>query len=92
MIFLFSMAAGNKLPRMQSGGSLVKNPPAMQETLVGSLNQEDPLRKGMATHFSILAWRILLTEATVHKIAKSQTQLRQLSTHNIVCCVLGTFL
>ena len=28
MIFLFSMAAGNKLPRMQSGGSLVKNPPA----------------------------------------------------------------
>ena len=37
---------------------MVKNPPAMQETQVRSLGQEDPLEKGMATHFSILAWRI----------------------------------
>ena len=37
---------------------LVKNPPAMQETLVQFLGQEDPLEKGMATHSSILAWRI----------------------------------
>jgi len=37
---------------------MVKNPPAMQETLVQSLGQEDPLEKGMATHSSILAWRI----------------------------------
>ena len=36
----------------------VKNPPAMQETQVGSLGQEDPLEKGMATHSSMLAWRI----------------------------------
>ena len=36
----------------------VKNPPAMQETWVGSLGWEDPLEKGMATHFSVLAWRI----------------------------------
>ena len=36
----------------------VKNLPAMQETQVRSLGQEDPLEKGMATHFSILAWRI----------------------------------
>ena len=35
---------------------LVKNPPAMQETLVQFLGQEDPLEKGMATHSSILAW------------------------------------
>ena len=35
-----------------------KNPPAMQETQVRSLGQEDPLEKGMATHSSILAWRI----------------------------------
>ena len=35
---------------------LVKNPPAMQETWVGSLGWEDPLEKGMATHSSILAW------------------------------------
>ena len=37
---------------------LVKNPPAMQETCVQSLGGEDPLEKEMATHSSILAWRI----------------------------------
>ena len=37
---------------------LVKNPPAMRETWVGSLGWEDPLEKGKATHSSILAWRI----------------------------------
>ena len=37
---------------------LVKNPPAMQETLVQFLGCEDTLEKGMATHSSILAWRI----------------------------------
>ena len=36
----------------------VKNLPAMWETQVQSLDQEDPLEKGMATHSSILAWRI----------------------------------
>ena len=36
----------------------VKNLPAMQEAWVQSLGQEDPLEKGMATHSSILAWRI----------------------------------
>ena len=39
-----------------------KNPPTMQETQVQSLGQEDPLEKGMATHSSILAWRIPWTE------------------------------
>ena len=34
----------------------------MQETRVGSLSQEDPLEKGMATHYSILAWRTPWTE------------------------------
>ena len=37
---------------------LVKNPPAMRETWVPSLCWEDPLEKGKATHFGILAWRI----------------------------------
>ena len=37
---------------------LVKNLPAMQETLVQFLGWEDPLEKGKATHSSILAWRI----------------------------------
>ena len=36
--------------------------PTMQEIQVQSLDQEDPLEKGMATHFSILAWRIPWTE------------------------------
>ena len=40
----------------------VKNPPAMQETRVQSLGQKDSLEKGMATHSSILAWRIPWTE------------------------------
>ena len=40
----------------------VKNPPAMQETWVQSLDQEDPLEKEMPTHSSILAWRIPWTE------------------------------
>ena len=40
----------------------VKNLPAMRETWVRSMGQEDPLEKGMATHSSILAWRIPLTE------------------------------
>ena len=41
---------------------MVKNLPAMQETQVRSLGQEDPLEKEMATHSSILAWRIPWTE------------------------------
>ena len=41
---------------------IVKNLPAMQQTWVWSLGQEDPLEKGMATHSSIFAWRIPWTE------------------------------
>ena len=44
------------------GGSVVKNLPLMQETQVQSLPREDPLEKEMATHSSILGWRILWTE------------------------------
>ena len=49
------------MPTCQEASQLaqmVKNPPAMQETQVQSLGQEDPLDKGMATQSSILAWRI----------------------------------
>ena len=63
---------------------MVKNPPTMQETAVQSLGWEDPLEKEMATHFSILAWRIPQTEepgGTVHRVTKSQTRLKWLSTH-----------
>jgi len=51
------------------GASLVtqpgKNPPAMEETPVRFLGQEDPLEKGKATHFSILGWRIPWTIQSV---------------------------
>ena len=44
------------------GSSAVKNPPAKHETQVRSLGQKDRLEKEMATHSSILAWKILWTE------------------------------
>ena len=56
----------------------VKNLPAVWETWVQCLGWEDPLEKGMATHSSILAWRIPWTEPwqpTVHGITKSWAQL-----------------
>ena len=54
------------------GGSVVKNPPAMQETWARSLGWEDPLEEGMATywvHTDRGAW-----QATAHGVAESQTQ------------------
>ena len=64
---------------------MVKNPPAMQETAVWSLGQEDPLGEGMATHSSFLAWRTPWTEEPgglqVHRVTKSWTRLKQLSMH-----------
>ena len=48
----FSLHGGS-----QDVAQLVKNLPAMQETRVRSLSQEDPLEKEMATHSSVLAWR-----------------------------------
>ena len=55
----------SQIPMGLPGGSMVKNLPAMQElqeTWVPSLGWEDPLEEGMATHSSILAWRILWRE------------------------------
>ena len=78
---MFHLSSFTGFPR----GSVVKNLPAMQETRVQSLGQEDPLEVGMATHFSILAWRILIDrgawQATVHRVAYSQTQPKRLSMH-----------
>ena len=63
-----SPAEGIGYPLQYSWASLVaqtlKNPPAMQETCVRSLGWEDLLEQGMATHSSILAWRIPWTEET----------------------------
>ena len=62
---------------------VVKNPPAMQDTWLPSLGWEDPLEEGMATHSSILVWKIPMDRgawwATVHGAAKSQTRLSDLA-------------
>ena len=50
------------LLQLESLAQSVKNLPAVQETQVRSLGQEDPLEKEMATHSSILAWKISWTE------------------------------
>ena len=58
---------------------MAKDTPAMQEIRVQPLGQKDPLEEDMATHSSILAWRISMDGrgwwTTVQGIAKSQTQL-----------------
>ena len=60
-------------------GSVVKNPSAIQETRVQSLDQEDPLEKDVRIHSSILAWEIPWTEepgrTTVHGVTKRWMQL-----------------
>ena len=62
---------------------MVKNPSAIQETWVRSLGWEDPLQEGMATHSSILAWRIPMDRgvwrATVHGVLKSWTEIGRAS-------------
>ena len=68
---------------------MVKNPPAVQETWVRSLGWEGPLEECVATHSSILAWRIPTDRgawrATVHGVAQIQTRLKQLNTHALMC-------
>ena len=55
----FKFALFMRTPKLYSlVTQMVKNLPAMQETWVRTLGQEDPLEKEMATHSSILAWRI----------------------------------
>ena len=64
---------------------MVKDLSAMQETWLLSLAWEDPLKEGMATHSSILAWKIPWTEEPGRLesigVAKSQTQLSLTHTH-----------
>ena len=78
-----SPGEGIGYPLQYSWASLVaqtiKNPLVIQETWVRSLGWEDPLEEGMATHSSILGWRIHMDrgacQATVHGVTKSWTQL-----------------
>ena len=57
---------------------MAKNLPAVRQTQVQSLGQEDPLEKGIATHSSILAWRIPWTERSL--VGYSQWDLEELDT------------
>ena len=70
---------------------MVKNPPAMQETWVQSLVWEDPLEEGMATHSSILAWRISWTEKPgglqsieAYRVRHDRSDLARISTQPFV--------
>ena len=70
-IFQYAVHGASLVARM------VNNPPAVRETWVQSLGQEDPLEEGMATYCSIPAWRIPMDrgagQATVHGVSKSRT-------------------
>ena len=91
LLFYHRMIIRNQIK--SSGASLVaqmvKNLPAMRETWVLSLGWEDPLE---ATHCSILAWRISMDrgawQATVHRVAKSQTPLKQHSMQAYIYMVI----
>ena len=66
---------------------LVKNLPAMWETWVRSLGWKDPLEEDMATHSSILAWRIPMGRGAwhvaVHGVANSRTRVSSKAQHNV---------
>ena len=69
----------------------------MQETQVQSLDQEDPLEEGMATHFSILAWRIPWTEEPCGLQSKGSQRVRHewsnlARMHCVVDMIYDTFL
>ena len=61
LLYILNMYRKEKKKRLEAV-QMLKNLPAMLETQVRSLSQEDPLEKEMATHSSILAWRIQWTE------------------------------
>ena len=75
---------------------MVKNLPAMWETWVQSLGWEDPLEEGMATHSSILAWRIPMVRgarwATVHGVTESDTIERLSTAQQYLCLDLNPLL
>ena len=75
ILFMVSFAVQKLLSLISRLAQTVKNLPAVEETKVQSLDREDPLEKDMATHSSILAWRIPRTEepGRLHKVAKRET-------------------
>ena len=75
ILFMVSFAVQKLLSLISLVAQMVKNLPAMEETKVQSLDREDALEKEMATHSSILAWRIPWTEepGRLHRVAKRET-------------------
>ena len=72
-----SFQADENVPGASLVAQKIKCQPAMRETWVRSLGQEDPLEKGMATHSSILAWKNSMDRgawrATVHEVTELDT-------------------
>ena len=68
---------------------MVKRLPAMQETRVRSLGQEDPLEKEMVIHSSILAWKIPWMEepGRLHGVTNSRTRLSDFTFFHLIYCV-----
>ena len=73
------MSPSLRIPKASLVAQLVKNLPALQETQVQFLGQEDPLEKEMATHSSILAWRIPWMERPAGYSPRSHKSWTQLS-------------
>ena len=81
-----SPGEGIVYPLQYSWASLVaqmeKNPPALWDTWVQSLGWEDPLEEGMATHSSILEWRIPMDrgawQTAVHGVAKTTPNINEI--------------
>ena len=83
------------------GGSALKNPPAMQELQVWSQSWEDPLEEDMATHSSILAWRIPRVEEPgrlwsigLQRVGRNWSDLACIHAHRCLCvcvCVFTAF-
>ena len=73
----FLLISGTVAGRAFLRAQTIKNLPAMQETQVQPLGEEDPLEKDMATPSNILAWRIPMDRGTwwamVHRVTKSRT-------------------
>ena len=76
---LHSYLALSRMVLVFPDDSVIKNPPARQETRLPSLGQEYPLEKEMATHFSILAWEIPWTEELGRLQSMGQRRVR----HNL---------
>ena len=72
---------------------MVENLPSVQETRVQSLGQDDALKKGMATHFSILAWEIPWTEKPggLQSVGSQRVTHKWVHTHTTLVCVYVTF-